>query len=110
MFDLKDSDNISVVTVPESLDSTNSEDLLRIIYDLIEDGRYSIVMDMSQTNLMDSNGLSAIVVKIPEARSHGGNMRLVFRHVYIKHQLDVTMLDKVFPCYETVDSAISSFP
>jgi len=109
MIQTREINDVAVLTIPESLDSLNADNLTQILSDLIEKEINFIVVDLSDTEFINSSGLNALVGKLPFIKSNGGDIRLALNNVLIKNQLRVTTLDQVFQCHDTVDAAVSSF-
>jgi len=109
MIEVKEINDISVLIMPETLDSINSVDVVELVSSLIEKKKYKIIVDLNGTEFIDSSGLSSIIVKVSVIRSNGGDIRLACQQGYIRNQLKITRLDEVFQCHDTVEAAVSSF-
>ena len=103
------SGNITVIDCPQRLDANVSDDLKKIIIDLVEGNKYKFIVNLSATKYVDSSGLGAIVSRISVARSNKGDVRLVTKTKEILDLLDLTRLNKILQCYDDVNSAIDSF-
>jgi anti-sigma B factor antagonist len=101
--------NVTVIDCPNRLDVNISDDLKKIMVDLIEKKKYNIIIDLSNTKYVDSSGLGAIVSRISVTRSNKGDVRLVTKTKSILDLLDLTRLNKVLKCYDDVKTAAKSF-
>jgi anti-sigma B factor antagonist len=101
--------DITVIDCPRRLDANVSEELKKIILDLIEDNKYKIVINLSDTKYVDSSGLGAIVSRISATRSNNGDVRLATKTRAILDLLDLTRLNKIIKCYDDVNTATNSF-
>jgi len=101
--------NILILQIPEKLTMDNSEELRRLIKEKVEGGSYRLVFDMMITEYLDSTGLSAIVSRIAFARAHQGDIRLAVKSDFIKELLQLTNLNKILKCFDSVEDAVNSF-
>ena len=101
--------DITVIDCPRRLDANVSEELKKIMLELIEDNKYKIVINLSNTRYVDSSGLGAIVSRISATRSNNGDVRLATKTQAILDLLDLTRLNKIIKCYDDVNKATKSF-
>lgn len=101
--------DITVIDCPRRLDANVSDELKKIMFDLIENNKYKIVINLSDTKYVDSSGLGAIVSRISVTRSNKGDVRLATKTQSILDLLDLTRLNKILKCYDDVKSATNSF-
>lgn len=66
----------TVVTVGGEVDAASSDALRTAIFDVIEAGQSSIVVDMSDVAFIDSSGLRVLIGGYKAAESAGGNLRV----------------------------------
>lgn len=101
--------NVEVITAPEIFNIEVSEEFRIILKKFVEKGKYKIVVDLAQTEYMDSSGLGAIVSRISSTRSHDGDIRIAAPKEFVKNLFDVTNLVEILKIYDTVDEAVNSF-
>lgn len=101
--------NVTIIDCPSRLDANISDDLKKIMFDLIEKNRFKIVINLSDTDYVDSSGLGAIVSRISVTRSNKGDVRLATKTQAIIDLLDLTQLNKILKCYDDVKTATDSF-
>jgi len=97
------------ITIPERLTSDSSDDLKRLLKELVDNQRYKIVLNLRNTRYVDSSGLGAIVSKISVLRSNNGDIRLAAVQNYIKELLELTHLNKIIKSYKSMEEAVNSF-
>ena len=100
---------VIVIEAPERLEASLSSDFRAKIGELVDKGKYKLVIDLSKTDFMDSSGLGALVSRIAVARSNQGDIRLSSPKPYILQLLETTNLNKVFKHFDDVRLAIASF-
>jgi anti-sigma B factor antagonist len=102
-------EKVVVIEGPDRLVANISEDFRKLINGLVDQGKTRLVIDMGKTEFMDSSGLGALVSRIAATRANHGDVRLAAPSPQILNLLQITHLDKVFKCFDHVDSAVKSF-
>jgi anti-sigma B factor antagonist len=102
-------DEIVVINLPERVGGEIADQLKTYIREIVEKGRYKLVMNLADTTFMDSSGLGALVSKIAVTRANNGDVRLAHSQEYIINLLELTHLDQVMKTYPTVRDAVRSF-
>ncbi len=77
------------------------------IRELIAEGRKEIVCDLSEVGFLDSSGLSALVSGLKATREQGGFLKLARINEQVAKIFQLTMLDRVFELYPTVEAALA---
>jgi anti-sigma B factor antagonist len=101
--------DVIIVDCPNRLDANVSDDLKKIMMNLINEKKFKVVINLSDTKYIDSSGLGAIVSRISATRSNNGDVRLVTKSQSILDLLDITRLNKILKCYNDVKTALDSF-
>ena len=106
----KESDGkVVVIECPVRVDLSVAKDLREIMKESTERGKFLLVVDMDKTEFMDSGGVGALVSRIAVTRSNSGDVRLACVNETILNLLEITHLDKIFLCFESVQAAVDSF-
>jgi len=100
---------VVVIECPVRVDLSVSKDLREIMTASTEQDKFLLVVDMDETEFMDSSGLGALVSRIAATRSNSGDIRLACVKVSILKLLELTHLDKIFQVFESVQAAVDSF-
>lgn len=99
-------DGIIVLTPVGEFDIANLDILRDTIATALEESS-RIVLDLSQTQFLDSMVLGAIIGSSKRAREAGGWVRLVAPRPNVRNVLRVTRLDTILGLYDTVDQAVA---
>jgi len=100
---------VTIIEAPARLDAVVAADFRAKMGELVDDKRYNLIIDLGQTEFVDSSGLGAIVSKIAMTRSNNGDIRLAAPSARILELLEITHLNKVFKSFDDVTSAIESY-
>jgi anti-sigma B factor antagonist len=87
----------------------NSLALHEKVHSLIDDGVKQVVMDLKETEWMNSSALGVLIASITSLRNAGGDLKLAQVAPKIESLLYSTKLISVFETYESVDAAVASF-
>ncbi|MCX8084576.1 MAG: STAS domain-containing protein [Calditerrivibrio sp.] len=96
----------ALIKIPNRLDASNSMPFKDKMTELVDKGYYLLLIDLSQTNFIDSSGLGALVGKISTCRKNGGDVRLIAPTQRVVEILQITNLDKVLKIYKSKNDAL----
>jgi anti-sigma B factor antagonist len=99
----------TVVSVGGEIDVYTAPKLREQIVQLVEEGRYHLVVDMEDVEFLDSTGLGVLVGGLKRVRAHDGSLRLVCTQERILKIFRITGLTKVFPIHSTVAEAVEAW-
>ncbi|MBX7167599.1 MAG: STAS domain-containing protein [Pirellulales bacterium] len=99
-------DHVVVVHTPEELGRDQADDFTAFMSTL---DRRSIVLDMDQTETVDSGGLTALLDVYDAAHDHGGDLKIATRNPTTRKIFELTRLDQQLEIFETVIDAVKSF-
>ncbi|MBO1753089.1 STAS domain-containing protein [Actinotalea sp. BY-33] len=74
----------------------------------VADGHHLLVIDLGETEFLDSSGLGALVGGLRVARAAGGDLRLARVGTQVRTVLELTTMDRVLTPYVTVDDAFAA--
>jgi anti-sigma B factor antagonist len=79
------------------------------LYEMIENDKKRIVIDLAGVEWMNSTGLGILISSYTTLRNHQGELKLANVTDKIRSLLTITKLVTVFEAYDTVDAAVQSF-
>ena len=97
----------TVLVVAGEVDVYTAPKLREKLVELVSDGHYNIVVDMTKVEFLDSTGLGVLVGGLKRVRSHNGSLELVCNQERILKIFRITGLTKVFPIHDTLEEALS---
>lgn len=68
-----------------------------------QDGGSHVVVDLADTDFMDSSGLGALIAGLKTARAAGGDLRIARAQTQVLTVLKLTNLDQILHPHDTVD-------
>jgi len=99
------SNHLAVLSIPGRITAATAPEVKNRIKSLLSSGHIDLVLDLSQTTFIDSSGLSAIVFGLKQTREAGGSLKLACLQSEVQSIFKLTMLDRVFEMYSTIDAA-----
>lgn len=94
-----------VLAIAGEVDLGTAPELREKLFELVAEGHRHIVVDLTDTEFMDSTGLGALVAGLKRLRVHHGDMRLVCTTARIRKVFEITHVDRVIPMFDNVDAA-----
>lgn len=104
----KEQEGIGIITLEGEVDVYTAPKLKSRLIDLVDEGKYSIIVDLQRVEFMDSSGLGVLVGGLKRVKSHQGSIVLVCTQENILKIFRITGLVKVFPIYSTEAEALQS--
>ncbi len=88
------------------MDLYTAPDLKHELLEAIEQGARTVVVDLTETTFLDSTALGVLLGAVKRLRSEGGRIVIVCRDRNIRKIFEITLLDRVFPIFETRAEAL----
>ncbi len=96
-----------ILAVHGSVDLTTAPALRTRLAELIDDGHVCIIVDMTDTDFLDSTGLGALVAALKRLRIKDGEIRVVCDTGHVRKVFEITSLDRVFAMHESLEAALA---
>ena len=85
-----------------------SEQIVTLVDDLLGQGKRKIIFDLSGVKAIDSTGIGRFIYTYNKLAGAGGDMRLVGATGHVFHTFKVSLLDKVFRFFPSVEDAMNA--
>ena len=93
------------ITLPNVVGIANVRELVKAVRNELTAGRRRIVLDLSQSDAIDSTALGALVQLFKAATAQTSELRLLAPRSGVRRVLAITRLDQVFSIDDDVSSA-----
>lgn len=107
-IDVAEKDGVVLLKLNGEVDVYTAPKLKSRLVDLVDQGKFKIVVDLEEVDFMDSSGLGVLVGGLKRVRSHDGAIALICTQENILKIFRITGLVKVFPIFENQDQAVQS--
>lgn len=101
-------DSAVVVAPSGRLTMVTAGELTATVERTVAAGRTVVVVDLAETDFMDSSGLGALVTGLRVTRAAGGDLRIARATEQVLTVLQLTTMDRVLRPYDTVDEALGA--
>ena len=102
-------DGITIVQLPEKINSTNCRAFDRDMAPLMGPSNAKLVFDLTQVKQVDSSGLGSIVACLKHQRTSGGDLKLCGMSKQIRTLFELVRMHHVFDIFNTRQEAIDSY-
>ena len=105
-FDVRTLDTgVGVVTPRGRLNMVAARQFKTILGELVAGGTHRIVVDLAETDFIDSSGLGALIGGVKQTRQQGGDLRIARPTESVLGVLELTNLARVLRPRDAVDTA-----
>jgi anti-sigma B factor antagonist len=106
----KEYKRVDLVLVDGRIDSNTAPQLEQALKNIIDEGRYRIVVDLSDTDFMSSAGLRALIAALKQVRRFNrGDLRLAAIPTKVKKAFELAGLLELFQVFDNSIDAVGSF-
>ncbi len=106
----KELKRVILVSPVGRIDHQTAPELQKALDDLIENGQFKLVVDMSGVNYISSAGLRVLLAARKSVkRWNRGDLRLAHLQPYVRDTLELVGFTRIFEIYDDVVEAVGSF-
>jgi anti-sigma B factor antagonist len=103
-------DGVEIIALQGKITIGSGDSQLReVITNALNNGKNSILLDMSGVTTIDSSGIGELVGSYTTVTNRGGKLKLLHLPAKLNELLHVTQLITVFEVYENEQDALKSF-
>jgi anti-sigma B factor antagonist len=107
-IEVTEHDGCTVVAVRGEVDLATAPALKNRLLELVTAGVTEIVVDLTETDFLDSTGLGAVVAAYKRVRVHDGHLKLVATAARVKRVFEITNLNRVVPICASIEEACAA--
>ncbi|MEW5925724.1 MAG: anti-sigma factor antagonist [Candidatus Zixiibacteriota bacterium] len=108
-FSKKDEGNLTVISLSGRLDLSTGGKLKEEVKKILESGKTTVHLNLSEVEFVNSSGLGALVSIMKEVRIFRGRLTLSNLEDYVQEIFDITQLSHIFEIFTTEEEAIKSY-
>ncbi len=105
----KGKDSPVMIGLEGTIEMTNSSMLEETIHRLIGDGRYRIVVDLSEVTYISSAGWGIFISEIKRIRRNSGDIKLAGMTPEVREVFDLLEFGSILKPFETNEQAMKDF-
>lgn len=100
---------VTVFSIEGRVDSDGVAILKETLRHAVKDGKYNMILDMSDVNYINSAGLRILAEVVTETTENGGDLRLVGLTPKVRRIFEIIGFIKFFRIYDSVLEAMDGF-
>ncbi|MCP4626221.1 MAG: STAS domain-containing protein [bacterium] len=104
---VKQSDQISIVSIAGSIDALTADQIVDCIDERISSGEKHLVLGLSEVEFMSSAGLRVILDAMKKTRQQGGDLYLAGAHGGVDKVLKMSGFSNILKTYDSVANALA---
>jgi len=105
----REQNGITVFALEGRVDSEGAVDMDLALQAATSEGKYKIILDMSQVRYINSAGLRTLADILTQTKENQGDLKLVDLHPKVQRVLQIIGFDEFFSIYATVEDALAAF-
>jgi anti-sigma B factor antagonist len=95
-----------IISPKGRLDMVAAPQLRSLISESVSDGRKRLVIDLAETQFIDSSGLGSLIAGLKTARQAGGDLRIARPTEQVQMVLELTQMNTVLRPYGSIEAAL----
>ncbi len=96
---------VAITLVGKLMLGSDGAEIPDMVDGFLREGKKIIVFDLSGLTTIDSTGIGRFIAAFNKIANGGGEMRMAGAAGHLFHSFHVSLLDQVFPFFETVEAA-----
>lgn len=106
----KEYKRVDLIAVDGRVDSSTAPQLEKALQKITDNGRYRIVVDLSETDFVSSAGLRVLLSALKQTRRFNrGDLRLAGLSLKVKKAFELAGLTQLFHIFDNSVDAVGSF-
>jgi len=105
----REKDKVVVLDIQGEIDLYNAPEIKDTIQNLIEQQKYSIIINLEKVSYIDSSGIGALISSLSNLKKYQGSLKIINVFASVKKVFELTKLTSFFEIYDSEDEALSKF-
>ncbi len=105
----RSSGEVVILDISGEIDLYNAPEIKDIITRLIEQKRYSVIINLKDVTYIDSSGIGALISSLSNLKKYQGGLKIINVFASVKKVFELTKLTSFFEIYDSESEAISAF-
>ena len=105
---------VVILDISGEIDLYNAPEIKDIVNKLIEQKKYSVVINLKEVTYIDSSGIGALISSLSNLKKYHGGLKIINVFAYISflaqsRHFELTKLTSFFEIYDSEDEAVKAF-
>ena len=108
-FSFSEKHGVQILQIDNLLNPLDNQEIVHAVEDKIKEHFTEFIVDLSNMDYMNSNGLTFLISILTRSRNAGGDVAIANLSENIRKILLITRLNSAFSIHESIDSALVYF-
>jgi anti-sigma B factor antagonist len=100
---------VVILDISGEIDLYNAPEIKDIVNKLIEQKKYSVVINLKEVTYIDSSGIGALISSLSNLKKYHGGLKIINVFASVKKVFELTKLTSFFEIYDGEDDAVKAF-
>ncbi|HOP28900.1 MAG TPA: STAS domain-containing protein [Spirochaetota bacterium] len=100
---------VVILDISGEIDLYNAPEIKDIVNKLIEQKKYSVVINLKEVTYIDSSGIGALISSLSNLKKYHGGLKIINVFASVKKVFELTKLTSFFEIYDSEDDAVKAF-
>ncbi|HOP64038.1 MAG TPA: STAS domain-containing protein [Spirochaetota bacterium] len=100
---------VVILDISGEIDLYNAPEIKDIVNKLIEQKKYSVVINLKEVTYIDSSGIGALISSLSNLKKYHGGLKIINVFASVKKVFELTKLTSFFEIYDSEDEAVKAF-
>lgn len=101
--------DVVILDISGEIDLYNAPEIKDIVNKLIEQKKYSVVINLKEVTYIDSSGIGALISSLSNLKKYHGGLKIINVFASVKKVFELTKLTSFFEIYDSEDEAVKAF-
>lgn len=105
----RENNDIQILDVNGEIDLYNAPEIKDLINKLIEEKKYSVIINLDRVSYIDSSGIGALISSLSNLKKYQGGLKIINVSGSVRKVFELTKLTSFFEIYDNEQDAIAAF-
>ena len=101
--------DVVILDISGEIDLYNAPEIIDIVNKLIDQKKYSVVINLKEVTYIDSSGIGALISSLSNLKKYHGGLKIINVFASVKKVFELTKLTSFFEIYDSEDDAVKAF-
>lgn len=105
----RENNEIQILDVNGEIDLYNAPEIKDLINKLIDEKKYSVIINLDRVSYIDSSGIGALISSLSNLKKYQGGLKIINVSGSVRKVFELTKLTSFFEIYDNEQDAIAAF-
>lgn len=105
----RENKHVTILDINGEIDLYNAPEIKEVIAKLIEERKYSIVINLEKVSYIDSSGIGALISSLSNLKKYQGGLKIINVAGSVRKVFELTKLTSFFEIFDQENDAVAAF-